>query len=543
MQSIHAFPEIIRCRLFILLLLLFGIQASAQVVRQPYLQVLTPESIVVRWNTISSDTGRVHYGLNPEALTGTVAESEARTFHEVKISGLTPSTRYYYSIDTLEGLEKQYFVTSPPPGDKGKPRFWVIADFGQSSISDNTARKFTLRRWKDFNNGSYHANLVLSLGDQTENDTQEELQLAFFDMLDSVLRNSPLFTLEGNHDAYDGLVNYRKTFTVPEDGEAGGYPSHFQDYYSFDYGNSHIIALSTEIDDINGPQLTWLRNDLQNIDQGKTDWLIACLHRPFHSGGYHPTDLSSTAQKQRDYWLTELEDYGVDLVLQAHNAIYERSFLLDNLIGKTTDLTEENIVNGGNGREDGDGAYYKGRALSPHHGTVLIEVAPGGDAVSNNANYSIFPYAFSGSSVEGSVVIDVDGENRMDVYFLCNKPDENINYVWDYFTIIKTDSINTGSKALHDNQYGCEIWNYPNPFILSTTVSYNLSQPAHVRVDILDMLGRNLSTIVEGFREEGTHAIQWSANDENGNKLPGGFYIARIHTGQITRNIKMVLLQ
>jgi hypothetical protein len=362
-------------------------------------------------------------------------------------------------------------------------------------------------------------------------------------MLDSVLRNSPLFTIEGNHDAHDDLVNYKATFSVPEEGESGGYPSNSQDYYSFDYGNIHVVGLSTEIDDINGPQLTWLQKDLQNIDQDKTDWLIACLHRPFHSGGYHPTDESSTAQKQRDYWLKELEDYGVDLVLQGHNAIYERSFLLDNLIGKTTDLTEANTIDGGDGREDGDGAYYKGRALSPHHGTIFIEVAPGGDAVSNNANYPIFSHTFSGSSIEGSVVIDVDGESRMDVYFLCNKPDENTNYVWDYFTIIKTDSINTGSETVKNIREGCNLWNYPNPFTLSTTVSYNLAQPAYVRIDVLDMLGRDLATIEEGFREEGTHTVHWYAKDQNDKTLPGGFYLARIQADGQIWNTKMMIIR
>jgi hypothetical protein len=525
-----------------LFMVLLAIQVSAQVTRQPYLQMLTPTSIEVRWNTSDSTVGTVNYGPSTETLTNTVIESESRIFHKVPITGLTPDTKYYYSIDTLSASEEQYFITSPPDGNKGETRIWVISDFGQSSIGDNAARIFTVRRWKNFNNDSHHADFVLSLGDQTENDTQEELQLTYFDMLDEVLPNSPLFTIEGNHDNYDGFVNYKKTFTLPANGEAGGYPSNNQDYYSFDYGNIHVIGLSTEIDDIDGTQLTWLQNDLQNIDKDKTDWLIACLHRPFHSGGYHPTDKSSTAQKQREYWLKELEDYGVDLILQGHNAIYERSYLIDNLLGKTTDLTEENIIDSGDGREDGDGAYYKGSGLSPHHGTIFIEVAPGGNAVSNNSNYSIFSYAFSGSSIEGSVVVDVDSSNRMDVYFLCNKPDADINYVWDYFTIIKSDTVTTGSKAVRDISDNYFISNYPNPFKLSTQISYNLSQANYVRVDIYDMLGRSISTIEEGFKEKGRHTIEWSASDDNGYKLPEGIYIAQIHTGKVIGNTKMMLL-
>ena len=91
-----------------------------------------------------------------------------------------------------------------------------------------------------------HSDFILSLGDQSENDTQEELQQTFFDPLSDVLLNSPLFTVEGNHDAHDDLVNYKASFSVPSNAEAGGYPSNSTDFYSFEFENIHIIVLSTE---------------------------------------------------------------------------------------------------------------------------------------------------------------------------------------------------------------------------------------------------------------------------------------------------------
>jgi len=88
-------------------------------------------------------------------------------------------------------------------------------------ISDNAVLEITMSRWRDFNNDSYHADLVLSPGDQTEKDTQEELQMKYFDLLVTALLNSPLFTIEGNHDNYDGMVNHKSTFTLPANGEGG----------------------------------------------------------------------------------------------------------------------------------------------------------------------------------------------------------------------------------------------------------------------------------------------------------------------------------
>lgn len=524
-------------------LFLFSVHGFGQVLRQPYLQVVTPTSITVRWNTGDSIEGKVHYRLSSDTLTNTIIESEPVTFHEVTITGLTPDSRYYYSIDTIQGSAEQYFITSPLPGNKEQVRIWVISDFGQTSTSQNEVRMQTVDRWKTFNGNSYHANFVLSLGDQTENDTQEELQQTYFNHLDKVLLNSPLFTIEGNHDFYDNFTNYKKTFSIPSNGEAGGYPSQSPDYYSFDYANIHIVCLSTEINDINGPQLAWLRNDLKNIDKDTTDWLIACLHRPFHSGGYHPTDASSTAQKQRDYWLKELENYGVDLILQGHNAIYERSFLIDNLTGITTDLNDANIIDRGNGRTDGDGAYNKVIGLNPHNGTVFIEVAPGGDATNKNSNYQIFSYSYSGYDIEGSVVIDVDGANRMNVFFLCNTPYAKDNYLWDYFTINKSESTSSATPGAEHIPDNLQISAYPNPFEKYATISYHLSHPGNVIVGIYDMLGNCVSLTEEGFKESGIHNIDWTARDKSGQVLPPGIYIVRIQAGNIMRNAKMILSQ
>ncbi len=143
---------------FWFLLVLLTVEVSAQLTRLPYLQLLTPTSIEVRWNTSSIDTGSVSFGFSVDALINTVLEAEADTFHKVTLAGLAPGTKYYYSVDTFAASEEQYFTTAPPVGTKGQLRIWVIADFGQSRISDNAAREITMSRWRDYNNDSYIIN-------------------------------------------------------------------------------------------------------------------------------------------------------------------------------------------------------------------------------------------------------------------------------------------------------------------------------------------------------------------------------------------------
>jgi acid phosphatase type 7 len=427
-------------RQFLLVSLFFVVHAFAQVTRQPYLQVPTPTSVVVRWQSGTGDIGKVHYGTSVSSLTKTVVESvEERIYHQALVSGLMPNTKYYYSVDgSSKGMEDQYFVTAPAVGSSAAVRIWVISDFGQTNSKTNERRLQTVAQWKSFNHESYNASFVLSLGDQTEDDAIYQLQHNYFNQLENVLRSSPLYTTVGNHDGHDSLYNYVRTFTFPSKAEAGGIASGTEKYYSFDYGNIHVVSLCTEIHDENGRRIQreWLKQDLDN---NKQEWLIACMHQPFHSGGYHPSDEVEYAQPQRSDWLPILEDHGVDLVLSGHNHVYERSFLLDNLIGKTTTLTAANKKNSGDGREDGDGPYVKKKG-SPHQGTVFVAVAAGGtsNSIKYYRHYQIFPVYFPGSDYEGSVVIDVHG-NRMDVKFLCDEKNTKGSHVWDHFTIMKTE--------------------------------------------------------------------------------------------------------
>jgi predicted phosphodiesterase len=355
------------------------------------------------------------------------------------LTGLTPNTKYFYSVDgPSRGVEDQYFITTPVKGAETPVRIWVISDFGQTNSRDNERRLETVAQWKAFNNNDYHASFILSLGDQTEDDAIYQIQHNYFSQLESVLKNSPLYTTVGNHDDHDSLYNYLRTFTLPAKAEAGGVASNTEEYYSLDYSNIHVVVLSTEIYDDKKykAQVAWLKKDLA---ANKQKWLIACMHQPFHSGGYHPTDEEDGAQKRRNDWLTVLENNGIDIVLQGHNHVYERSYLVDNLIGRSNTITSANKIDTTLGRLDKDGPYRKPSGKQPHKGTIFISCTGGGvaNAIKHYPKpFNIFPIAFPGADFEGSLVIDVKG-NQMDVKFICDEKNKEGSHIWDYFTIIK----------------------------------------------------------------------------------------------------------
>lgn len=530
----------------LLVLCLVSAQLFAQVTRQPYLQIVTSNSIVIRWDTQTSEVGTVNYGSSMTSLTSTQSESSARTKHEITIAGLSPKQKYFYSITgSTGGASDKYFVTAPAPGSAPSTRIWVVSDFGQSNTSSDNARRLTtIAEWQAFNYNDPHADFMLSLGDQSESDTEAQLQDNYFNQLQGVLKTTPLYTIAGNHEDTDGEVTYKATFSVPTQGEAGGYPSGTKDYYSFNYGNIHVVALTVENSvSISGDQKTWLQNDLAN---NKSDWLIAFMHRPMHSAGYHPTDGSSTSLAQKANWLPLLEAAGVDLILAGHNHVYERSYMLDNLTGNSTSITAANKIDTALGRIGADHAYQK-EPGKPHQGEIFITCQGGGTA--NDPKYlpvpfSFTPVVFKQASDEGSLVIDVNGSNRMDVKFVCDQPDLITgNHIRDSLTIIKAPKITLvdGDRNVLPRSYS--ITNYPNPFNPSTKISYTLPQESAVKIVVFDLLGRTVATLADGERKKGIHTVDWFGRDDKGNNLASGMYVVQLQAGEFVTSSKMLLLR
>ncbi len=85
--------------------------------------------------------------------------------------------------------------------------------------------------------------------------------------------------------------------------------------------------------------------------------------------------------------------------------------------------------------------------------------------------------------------------------------------------------------------------NYPNPFNPSTNISFTVPKASHVKIVVYDMLGREVSKVVDNFYESGSYNYSWMAKDENGTQLSTGIYIARIQSGNFVKSIKMMLLR
>lgn len=80
--------------------------------------------------------------------------------------------------------------------------------------------------------------------------------------------------------------------------------------------------------------------------------------------------------------------------------------------------------------------------------------------------------------------------------------------------------------------------NYPNPFNPTTSISYSLPEVAFVKIKVFDILGREVSTLVNGEQSAGTHSIKFDAS-----KLSSGIYFYSIETPNYTNIKKMMLVK
>lgn len=85
--------------------------------------------------------------------------------------------------------------------------------------------------------------------------------------------------------------------------------------------------------------------------------------------------------------------------------------------------------------------------------------------------------------------------------------------------------------------------NYPNPFNPSTTIRFTLPASALTRLDVYDMNGRVVNTLVNGLMNSGTHEIVWNATDQAGNILPSGMYLYRLTSGGLATSGKMLFVK
>ena len=85
--------------------------------------------------------------------------------------------------------------------------------------------------------------------------------------------------------------------------------------------------------------------------------------------------------------------------------------------------------------------------------------------------------------------------------------------------------------------------NYPNPFNPETNISFSLSAEVNLHIDIYNIKGQKVKSLVDDIYQAGEYNIIWKGNDDNGNNVGSGIYFYRMQAGEYVRVRKMVMMK
>jgi hypothetical protein len=263
----------------------------------PYLQNPTTTTIVVCWVSDADTTGTVEYSKkgDPTAETKTAKDTTPTRYHKVKITGLSPYTRYTYKVTCDSRMGTGSFITAAKPDQP----FKFIA-YGDTRSQANKHAE-VLRRMMMF-----EPDFVLQSGDLVANGSNEAQWDVFWETAAPLVKDTPYFPALGNHEGKG--APYFRYFDVPQE-------------YSFDYGNTHFVALDTNRPaSEHAAQEAWLKKDL--AAHQKATWRVVYFHHTPYTCVSIPSRRED-AVRLRERLEPIFQAEKVQLVISGHDHCYQ----------------------------------------------------------------------------------------------------------------------------------------------------------------------------------------------------------------------------
>ncbi|MCB5258279.1 MAG: T9SS type A sorting domain-containing protein, partial [Candidatus Cloacimonetes bacterium] len=85
--------------------------------------------------------------------------------------------------------------------------------------------------------------------------------------------------------------------------------------------------------------------------------------------------------------------------------------------------------------------------------------------------------------------------------------------------------------------------NFPNPFNPSTTIAYSIKETTAVRIEIFNVKGQLVRTLVNEVKTAGNYKIDFDGLDNNHRQLASGIYFCRMQAGNYSKTHKMLMLK
>jgi hypothetical protein len=280
-------------------------QAAVQIITGPYLQSVTQTGITVMWETSEPAASLVEFGKGGQ-LDRRAGHEEAVTIHEVWLEGLEPATEYSYRVVSGEAGSPVYAFKTAVLREQPF-RFVVWGDNRSDPEMHHMVCEGMVAARPDI---AVNVGDVVARGDDYSLWGRE-----FFGPAAELFTRVPFWVAIGNHEGNTHWFYDFLSFPPPEN------------YYSFDYGNSHFVVLDTNQDvSPSSAQHQWLVRDLESPASREARWRFAFYHHPPYSEGWDSPGYDGE-EEVREYVAPVLEQYGVNMAFAGHTHDYERGYL------------------------------------------------------------------------------------------------------------------------------------------------------------------------------------------------------------------------
>ena len=331
----------------------------------------------------------VRIGLRPDDLSRRIA-AEVRHLHTPGLSGvrlaldqyylhaaldaLRPGTTYYYGVGH-DGFDPASASRRPTIGSfrtaPASPEKFVFTAFGDQGVSQAAAANdhVLLRQNPAFH---LHAGDICYADSNGRGQKSDGYDPGYWDLFlkqnEQVARSVPWMVTTGNHDmeawySPEGYGGQLARFSLPD---SGFDPRTAPGVYAFTYGNVGFVALDANdvsyeipanLGYTDGRQTAWLDRKLRELRADKAvDFVVVFFHHCAYSTSSHASDGGVRAE-----WLPLFARHQVDLVINGHNHVYERTDAIKGgevgrkvPIGASTDPTRDGTVYvtaGGGGKD------------------------------------------------------------------------------------------------------------------------------------------------------------------------------------------------
>ena len=136
---------------------------------------------------------------------------------------------------------------------------------------------------------------------------------------------------------------------------------------------------------------------------------------------------------------------------------------------------------------------------------------------------------------------DLDATIGQTYYYMVSAVDANGN-LGEGTNVVTNAIVSVDDLEMMPTVYGLSQ-NYPNPFNPTTTIEFALPVASEVSLEIYNLLGQKVRTLVNGYVPAGYINTSWDGMDQNGKEISSGTYIYRLQTADQSFSKKMVLMK